>query len=225
MLELFDGLRDLTFANVAIRMLVAVLCGGVIGLERAYKHRPAGLRTHILICMGAAMTTMTSQYLVEIGYFTDLARLGAQVIAGIGFIGAGTISITKHQHVKGLTTAAGLWCAAIIGLAVGSGYIEGALAVTVLILIAEIVFSKLVYRMLKRSPDVIMYIEFSNKNGPEQVLRVLHDCESRLENLEITKRGETICAIMNLHVSSKFSLDYVMQQIRLIPEVVSAETL
>ena len=90
MLHFLDPFRDFTLASVALRMLLTVLCGGLIGIERAFKRRSAGFRTHILICLGAAMTTMTSLYLVLVmHYYTDLARLGAQVIAGIGFIASG----------------------------------------------------------------------------------------------------------------------------------------
>lgn len=107
MLPIFDGLRDLTMASICFRICLAAVCGGAIGIEREYKRRPAGFRTHILICLGAAMTTLTSQYLFQVmHYTTDIARLGAQVIAGIGFIGAGTIVVTRRQKVKGLTTAA-----------------------------------------------------------------------------------------------------------------------
>ena len=126
MLPVFDGLRTVTLASVTVRMLLAVLCGGIIGIERAYKRRPAGFRTHILICLGAAITTLTSQYLyLNLHYYTDMARLGAQVVAGIGFIGAGTIVVTRQQRVKGLTTAAGLWASACAGLAIGAGFYEG----------------------------------------------------------------------------------------------------
>lgn len=110
MLSIFDGVRNITMLSVTVRLCLAVLCGGLIGLERAFKRRPAGFRTHILICLGASLTTMTSQYLyLNMHFFTDMARLGAQVVAGIGFIGAGTIIVTRRQRVKGLTTAAGLW--------------------------------------------------------------------------------------------------------------------
>ena len=109
MLSCFDFVRDMSFLAVAVRLVLAVICGGIIGIEREYKRRPAGFRTHILICLGAAMTTLTSQYLcLEMHFLTDVGRLGAQVIAGIGFIGAGTIIVTKRKQVKGLTTAAGL---------------------------------------------------------------------------------------------------------------------
>ena len=126
MLSVFDGLRSVTTLSVFVRLACAFICGGIIGIERSYKRRPAGFRTHILIFIGAAITTLTSQYLyLNMHYFTDMARLGAQVVAGIGFIGAGTIIVTKRQNVKGLTTAAGLWTSAIIGLAFGGGFYEG----------------------------------------------------------------------------------------------------
>ena len=137
MLPIFDGLRTVTLLSVTVRMVLAVLCGGIIGVEREYKRRPAGFRTHILICLGAAMTTMTSQFLyLNLHYYTDMARLGAQVVAGMGFIGAGTIIVTRRQRVKGLTTAAGLWTSAIVGLALGGGFYEGAIFATALILLA-----------------------------------------------------------------------------------------
>ena len=121
MLSIFDPLRDVTLLSVAVRMLLAVLCGGAIGIEREYKRRPAGFRTHILICLGAAMVSLTSEFLfLYMKYYLDISRMSAAVASGIGFIGAGTIIVTRRQRVKGLTTAAGLWVAAIIGIAIGS---------------------------------------------------------------------------------------------------------
>lgn len=153
MLPIFDGVRDVTVLSTTLRMLLAVVCGGLIGLEREYKRRPAGFRTHILICLGAAMTTLTSQFLyLNLHYYTDMARLGAQVVAGIGFIGAGAIIVTRRRRVKGLTTAAGLWAAAIVGLCLGGGFYEGGIFATALILAAEMFLSKLEYRMLDNAP-------------------------------------------------------------------------
>ena len=110
MLSIFDGLRDITLASVAFRLILSTLCGGIVGMEREFKRRSAGFRTHILICLGAAMTTLTSEFwLVYMRYYLDAARLGAGVVAGMGFIGAGTIIVTRRPRVKGLTTDAGLW--------------------------------------------------------------------------------------------------------------------
>ena len=126
MLAFLDPIRDLTDWAVVLRMLLSAAAGGAIGLEREFRRRPAGFRTHILICLGACITTMTSQYLLlRMHYYTDITRLGAQVIAGIGFVGAGAIMVTRRRQVKGLTTAAGLWVSAIIGLSFGAGFYEG----------------------------------------------------------------------------------------------------
>ncbi len=118
MLPIFDGLRDVTLASVTTRMLLAVLCGGLIGIERAYKRRPAGFRTHILICLGAAMTTLTSQFL-----YLEPPLLHGHGPSGRAGGGGHWLHRRRYHHchpahrVKGLTTAAGLWAAAIIGLA------------------------------------------------------------------------------------------------------------
>ncbi len=113
-------LRELHFASVVVRLALAMLLGGCIGLERGRKRRPAGFRTYMLVCLGAALTVLLSLYeftmvtgpwsdiCAEIGIKTDVSRFGAQVINGIGFLGAGTILVTGRQQVKGLTTAAGL---------------------------------------------------------------------------------------------------------------------
>jgi putative Mg2+ transporter-C (MgtC) family protein len=132
-----------------IRILIALACGGIIGYEREHKNRPAGLRTHMLVCIGAALVMIVSQYLFT-KYspgVTDPARLGAQVISGIGFLGAGTI-IRDRFSVKGLTTAATLWVVACIGLAVGSGYYLMGIIVTGIIFLTLILFRKL-ERILK----------------------------------------------------------------------------
>jgi len=127
LLHSLDFLRGMDMLSVTVRVMLALVCGGMIGIERSEKRRPAGFRTHILICLGAAMTTATSQYVyVVLGLYSDVARLGAQVIAGISFIGAGAIIMTKWRRVRGLTTAAGLWVAAIVGLCCGAGVYEGA---------------------------------------------------------------------------------------------------
>ncbi|MEG1594728.1 MAG: MgtC/SapB family protein [Oscillibacter sp.] len=230
MLTLFDGLREVTLASVSARMLLAVLCGGLIGIEREYKRRPAGFRTHILICLGAAMTTLTSQYLyLNMHYYTDIGRLGAQVVAGIGFIGAGTIIVTRRRQVKGLTTAAGLWAAAIVGLALGAGFYEGALFSTLLILAAEMIFSKLEYRVLYHAPEVNLYMEYSNKPSLENVLKLFRDLNIKVTNLEITRTSESgkhaSCAVFTLQLNKKCGVDRMMAEVTKAEGVISVEEL
>jgi putative Mg2+ transporter-C (MgtC) family protein len=169
-------MREMTTLSVVLRLVVAFICGGLIGIEREYKRRPAGFRTHILICLGAAMTTLTSQYLyITMQMFTDVARLGAQVIAGIGFIGAGTIIVTRQRRVKGLTTAAGMWTAAIIGLACGAGYVECALFATLLVLLAELLLIKLEYRVSSTTREMNLYVEYAEAANLDDILHRLRE--------------------------------------------------
>ena len=193
MLSVFDGLRDVTTLSVFVRLACALICGGIIGIERSYKRRPAGFRTHILICIGAAITTLTSQYLyLNMHYFTDMARLGAQVVAGIGFIGAGTIIVTKRQRVKGLTTAAGLWTSAIIGLTFGGGFYEGGILATVFIMLAELVFSRIEYRVLENVPEINLYMEYEGKHCLDDVLQLYRSCNIKVLNIRLRARQKTV---------------------------------
>ncbi|MEY8389188.1 MgtC/SapB family protein [Oscillospiraceae bacterium 38-13] len=230
MLSLFDGLRDVTIWSVALRMTLAVICGGIIGIEREYKRRPAGFRTHILICLGAAMTTLTSQYLyLVLEQYTDMARLGAQVVAGIGFIGAGTIIVTRRQRVKGLTTAAGLWAAAIIGLALGGGFYEGGLFATALILIAELFFSRVEYRMLKNAPEVNLYIEYSDNRTMDVLLQEFREHGLKILNMGIihsnSNEKHNACAIFTLRLHKGLDVEHLQQEIRATAGVVTVREL
>jgi putative Mg2+ transporter-C (MgtC) family protein len=120
-----------------------VVFGGIIGLERGATKHPAGFRTHILVCVGAALAMLTNQFIYEtMTNVADPSRMGAQVITGVGFLGVGTIMVTGGQKIKGLTTAAGLWASACIGLSLGIGFYSGA------IIAAVMVFSALTF--LKR---------------------------------------------------------------------------
>ncbi|WP_295762776.1 MgtC/SapB family protein [uncultured Oscillibacter sp.] len=230
MLSVFDGLRDVTIASVALRMTLAVICGGIIGIEREYKRRPAGFRTHILICLGAAMTTLTSQYLyLVLGQYTDMARLGAQVVAGIGFIGAGTIIVTRRQRVKGLTTAAGLWAAAIIGLSLGGGFYEGGLFATALIMIAELFFSRVEYRMLENAPEVNLYIEYSGNATLDELLREFRERGLKILNMGIihsnSNEKHNACAIFTLRLHKGLDVDHLQTDIRATAGVISVREL
>ena len=230
MLSIFNGLRTVTMLSVTVRMLLAVACGGIIGIEREYKRRPAGFRTHILICLGAAMTTLTSQYLyLNMHYYTDMARLGAQVVAGIGFIGAGTIIVTRRQRVKGLTTAAGLWAAAIIGLALGGGFYEGGIFATILILLAELLFSKLEYRMLENAPEINLYMEYTDNRCLENVLKLYRELNLKILYMEITRstgsEKHNACAIFSLRLNKRCKVEQLVAKVSGTEGVVSVEEL
>ena len=131
--QFWDYLRELNMLSIVFRMLLSVTIGGILGLERERKNRPAGLRTYILVCLGATLVMLTNQYVYLYFNTGDPVRMGAQVISGIGFLGAGTIMLTGRNQIKGITTAACLWTAACSGLAIGIGFYEGAILAAVMI--------------------------------------------------------------------------------------------
>ena len=223
MLSVFDGLRDVTTLSVFVRLACALICGGIIGIERSYKRRPAGFRTHILICIGAAITTLTSQYLyLNMHYFTDMARLGAQVVAGIGFIGAGTIIVTKRQRVKGRTSA-------IIGLTFGGGFYEGGILATVFIMLAELVFSRLEYRVLENVPEINLYMEYEGKHCLDDVLQLYRSCNIKVLNIQITRSAENgehnACAIFTLRLPRSCGVEKLLTLVGKREGIVSVEEL
>jgi len=164
------------------RMSLAAVLGGVIGYERQHSHRPAGLRTHVLVAVGAALVMCTSEYAALRMGVSDVTRMGAQVISGIGFLGAGTI-LREGFTVKGLTTAASLWAVSCIGLAVGIGFWSGALIATgVLHLTLNYV------RKVRNRHSSIRTIDIGVNDAyhvSERVAEVFHICGADLRVLEI----------------------------------------
>ena len=151
MSQIRDALAILEQINVwsaVLRILLATLIGGCIGMDRGRHGRVAGTRTHILVCLGAAVTTLVGFYTAEhLGYANDPLRMGAQVISGVGFLGVGTIVIRNQSQVKGLTTAAGLWATACIGLAVGAGFYLVALLSFLTVMVTISVLARLEQRL------------------------------------------------------------------------------
>ena len=227
---------DLPFYETVIRLLVAVVCGGIIGIERGKKRRPAGFRTHVIVCTGAALTMILSTYLTvmitnvwQINSTTDVSRFGAQVINGIGFLGAGTIIITSHHQIKGLTTAAGLWASACMGLAIGAGFYTGALVACVLIAITMMLFTKIESFVLTRSRNINLYIEFENSDDIVDILAKFKSVGVRIFDVEITKAKHAENKIPNAIISMRlpkkmphtqvFSLTTQIDSIRSVEEL------
>ena len=136
MIDMFDTVMNLVkewnVTGICLRLALATFVGVIIGLDREYKNKGAGIKTHAFVCIGAAMAMIVNEYVFREfpNMNTDITRLGAQVISGIGFLGVGTIIVTGQRHVSGLTTAASLWTSACIGLAVGIGFYSGAIFTT-----------------------------------------------------------------------------------------------
>lgn len=154
--------------KVIIRSALSVIIGGLIGSERARHGRAAGMRTHILVCLGSALTSMMSIYVSQImGNGGDVLRIPAQVISGIGFLGAGMIILKNNNVITGLTTAAGVWTTGIIGIAVGYGFYIGAITATVLFLAAIVLFAK--FERRKKTAEVI-YIEIDDMYRTNEII-------------------------------------------------------
>ena len=146
--------------EVVIRLVLSVLVGVLIGSERAKHGRAAGMRTHALVALGACLTSLMSIYVSDIlGVGGDTMRISAQVISGIGFLGAGMIIIKNNDIITGLTTAAGVWTTSIIGIALGYGFYTGAIITTILFMVAIIIFTR--FEKRKRSAEMV-YIEIND---------------------------------------------------------------
>ena len=184
-------LREVTYLAVALRIVVAVILGGILGLERGLKHRPAGLRTYMLVCVGSCLIMLTNQYIYQITSVGDPVRMGAQVVSGIGFLGAGTIIVTRRNQIKGLTTAAGLWSAAGVGLALGIGFYEAAVAGAFAVFFVMTMLQRMDNRMHRMSRQVELYFELSDKMTLGDFLR------------EVRDRGYTISEIQRENQSDR----------------------
>lgn len=136
LVDRFPWLLEPNIFSLIIRTVLALLCAGVIGFDRDTHGSPAGLRTHILVCLGAMIAMSTGEFVAIQFAAGDPQRIGAQVVSGIGFLGAGTIMVSRG-HIKGLTTAAGLWASACIGLALGTGFYEAAIVGTIAVFFVE----------------------------------------------------------------------------------------
>ncbi len=172
-MHIVELLQEFNVWSVLLRVLVAALLGGVIGSERGRHGRAAGLRTHILVCVGSAMTSLTGLYAVQVlGTGGDAFRISAQVVSGIGFLGVGMILVRNRTVVTGLTTAAGLWATATIGIAVGYGFYIGAAIATLLCVVAVPVLG---HFEEKRKTVTNVYLEISDIGRTGTIVRELRD--------------------------------------------------
>lgn len=202
MTEILNYLRQLNTASLVLRLSLAMLCGGIIGFERERKRLPAGFRTYMLVCLGAAGTMLLSQYeslmlstqwnslAEQIGIRTDVSRFGAQVINGIGFLAAGTILVTAHQQVRGLTTAAGLWASACMGLAIGAGFYECVIVALPLIYLCMRVFPLVDNAIQERTREVTLYIEFEAFDQIGVILNLFKANHVKVQDVQVIHRRE-----------------------------------
>lgn len=222
-------IHPLTLQEVVIRILVAIFIGGLIGLERGMKNRPAGLRTYMLVCVGSCLVMMTNQYVFQSIGSGDPMRLGAQVISGIGFLGAGTIVVTRHNQIKGLTTAAGLWVSAGLGLALGIGFYEGAITAGIGVYVILTILHRLDNRVHKRIRIIEVCVELANSVPLNEFLKKIRELDLKIEDIQFEPDSsyEAYTRAVILTLRSKKTEDHVVlrEKIKKIEGVVYLEEL
>lgn len=223
------AVRELTIASLVLRVLLAVLLGGIVGMERGMKNRAAGLRTYMLVCMGACIVMVTNQYIYQAYGTGDPVRMGAQVVSGIGFLGAGSIIVTARNQIKGLTTAAGLWASACIGLAVGIGLYEVALLGAACIFVILTVMHRIDEKLRHNTKRLDAYVELK-KGVPISVffdfIRT-HDIEH--ENIQMDADGTytagAIAFSVTLKSKGKYTHGDMLRELADIEEIAYVEEL
>ena len=222
-------LREVTYWAVATRIICAVVMGGLLGLERELKNRPAGLRTYMLVCSGACLMMLTNQYIFQVYGTGDPVRMAAQVVSGIGFLGAGTIIVTKHSQIKGLTTAAGLWTAAGVGLALGIGFYEAAIVGGVASITVMALLQRMDSKMHRKTKRLDIYFELDSQVSLGEFLRTVREMQMETSNVERESIGSGDGMARGYLATIKLTVrrdhEQLLDQIREIPGVVWAEEL
>ncbi len=222
---------SLSYAELIIRLIISALVGGLVGYERERHNRPAGLRTHILVCVGCTLVMLISTHafdgeLGQIGRGADPSRIASHAISGIGFLGAGTI-LRHGNTIRGLTTAASLWVVAIIGLAVGSGFYVGALVTAVILLVSLYILKHVEGRLAKKQRLKELYILAVDKPGLlGRIGAVFGDLHINITHLDMdgaeymeAYKSEVITLSFLLQVPSEFEAGELFQKIISINEV------
>ena len=225
--------------SMMLRIVLALLMGGLIGMERERKRRPAGFRTYMLVALGAALTVMLSQYLdymlnnpwadiaASLGIKTDVSRFGAQVINGVGFLGAGTIIVTGRQEVKGLTTAAGLWASACMGLAIGAGFYECMIVGFVLIFLCMRLLPAIENAVMARARNMNIYIEMDSVENVGAIVNILKANDMTLFDVEIDKEQHEhlsqINAVFSVRLPHKEEHTEILAKLSTIEGIITIE--
>ncbi|HKM02110.1 MAG TPA: MgtC/SapB family protein [Sedimentibacter sp.] len=206
-----------------------MIFGGIIGLERSRKNRPAGFRTYMIVCLSSALVMMTNQFIYNNFGGSDPARLGAQVISGIGFLGAGTIIVTSRSQVRGLTSAAGLWASACLGLAIGIGFYSGAIIVALIVFIIITFFKKIDYLLTSNNKMINIYTSFKSIEQLDKFIIHCNKTGYKVRDIEITKdtlqNHVSVIAIITLETKERISHIEVIQKLNSFEELIHIEEL
>ena len=234
--ELFKNsfVNKLTVEVVSLRLLLAVVFGGIVGYTREKDNKPAGFRTHILVCFGAAVISMVQDQLriniLELASMnlklsgvikTDLGRLGAQVVSGIGFLGAGSIMKEKGETVGGMTTAAGIWATGCAGLGIGWGFYNLAIPAIVFMLVIIVIFKKFEPKIVKRTKLLKFEVKFlEDKNYAKGLLATYEVFNQKLIKItQIEKNQAENTAIFTVNMDEKIDISDIIVSLSAIKAV------
>ena len=225
----FTAIREVTALSVVVRIVLAVVIGGLIGIERGMKNRPAGLRTYMVVCLGACMIMLTNQYVCQVFKTGDPVRMGAQVVSGIGFLGAGTIVVTRRNQIKGLTTAAGLWAAAGVGLTLGVGFYEAAIIGALAIFTVMTLLQKMDNKMHRNAKVLEIYVELDKTYPLGDFLRDVRSREIEVKDTmrerEMDSEDGNRAYFTTLKLQHRQNHTDIIEDIRNIPGVIHLEEL
>lgn len=195
MQTVFNELRELNTLSLLLRFLMACVSGGIVGWGRGKAQHAAGLRTHALVCVGSTAVMILNQYLFQTYQTGDVARLGAQVISGIGFLGAGSILVRGDKQIHGLTTAAGLWASACLGLVIGAGYYEEAIIMLLVICFVMFALNIVDGRYLKNKYFTV-YVELDSNVPLSEIIKKLRNQNARVTGVqEIPSKNPSILSV------------------------------
>ena len=225
----FTAIREVTALSVVVRIVLAVVIGGLIGIERGMKNRPAGLRTYMVVCLGACMIMLTNQYVCQVFKTGDPVRMGAQVVSGIGFLGAGTIVVTRRNQIKGLTTAAGLWAAAGVGLTLGVGFYEAAVIGAIAIFTVMTLLQKMDNKMHRNAKVLEIYVELDKAYPLGDFLRDVRsrdiEVKDTMREREMDSEDGNRAYFTTLKLQHRQNHTDVIEDIRNIPGIIHLEEL
>ncbi len=226
MQQCIEYLGEFNAVSIFLRLFLAVVFGGIIGLERRLRKRDAGLRTFALVCAGAALAMITNEYIfLRHNMTADPGRMASQVISGVGFLGAGMI-ILNGKQVKGLTTAASLWATAAVGIALGSGFFIGASFGFFIIFVSTTFMYKIEERAAKDSKFILMYIETKKEIGTSEIIKYIKEKDFLLcsiEKSEERKQNDNLCVYVEINIKKYIEHNEIISEINLLNSVVYAE--
>lgn len=222
------SLTEWTPGNLLLRMVVSLVLGALIGIDRGAKKRGGGARTDAAVCLGSALVMMTAQYM-EITYpgKTDMTRLAAQVVSGVGFLGAGSIIVSGHQ-VKGLTSAASIWICACIGLAAGIGFVDGAVVLTLILLAGLHVLPFIEERVYQHSRYIRLYVEVRESGTVAVLLHRLKIDGCKVDMYDIERpgaQGQSLTVLITVHIPWRYSKEEYLKTLSELDGILFVDTM